>query len=236
MDLILDFVMNGVSGPAPWARDESASLLSLPEPEPLAEEGEAPRTKGEKTRQAIFNAAEKVIGETGINRANIFEITREAGVAQGTFYVHFDSKHDLIEGFVKYYNRKMRREMQRMIARTEDRRDAERIGALAFFEFTRQNRKIYRIVPECEIISRETSLWYYGKIAQGYTRGLKAGIEKGQIRALPAVFLARSLMGCIHFIALRWIIWSTTKSPLLSDPAKADAVDFLLHGLNVPRK
>jgi AcrR family transcriptional regulator len=232
IDLILDVVMNGVSGPASRKQAADASALALPEPAPLVNDGQAPRTRGEKTRQAIFKAAEKVIGEHGINRANIFEITREAGVAQGTFYVHFDSKQDLIEGFVKYYNHKMRREMQRVVSQTTDRRDAERVGALAFFEFTREHRKIYRIVPECEIISRQTSLWYYGKIAQGYTKGLMRGIERGQIRDLPAVFLARSLMGCIHFVALRWIIWNTGAHPNISEHSRADVIDFMLNGLN----
>jgi len=231
VDLILDFAMAGISGPAEWEGDQNRDLLSLPDPTDLKQEDAEPLTKGEKTRQAIFRAAEKVIGENGINRANIFEITREAGVAQGTFYVHFESKHDLIEGFVKYFNHQMRREVQRVAAKTRDRREAERVGILSFLEFVRQHRKIYRIVPECEIISREVSLWYYNKIAHGYIAGLKRGIEKKEIRNLPSVFLARTLMGLTHFIALKWIIWSIDTQPQIPDHLLSDIIDFLFFGL-----
>lgn len=232
VDLMCEFALHGVSGPAPWARGPGWSLLAQPEPVAMDNENKMPLTKGDKTRQAIFSAAEKVIGECGINRANISEITRVAGVAQGTFYVHFASKIELIEGFVKFYNHRMRCELQRAVASVQDRRDAERVGVLSFFEFTRQHRGIYRIVPECEIISRDVSIWYYNKIIEGYVKGLKRAMEKEEIRPLPPIFLARSLMGLTHFIALKWIIWATASQSDLSNQMRSDIVEFLLFGLS----
>jgi AcrR family transcriptional regulator len=231
LDLIVDFLLHGISGTAPWIKEPGWDILSIPDPVALHREEEGPVTKGEKTRQTIFRAAEKVIGEHGINRANISEITREAGVAQGTFYVHFESKHELIEGFVKYFNHRMRRETQRVVAAVTDRRDAERVGMLSFFEFVRRHRKIYRIVPECEIISHEVSLWYYNKIAQGYIEGLIRGIQKDEIRHLPPAFLARTLMGMTHFIALKWIIWSAAAQPVIPPQQLTDIVQLLYFGL-----
>ncbi|HYB21115.1 MAG TPA: TetR/AcrR family transcriptional regulator [Thermodesulfobacteriota bacterium] len=228
---ITDLILQGINGPAPWKKPLGDRLLSVPHPVPLhSVEGE-PLTKGENTRQAIFRAAERVIGQHGINRANISEITRAAGVAQGTFYVHFGSKRDLIDGLVKYINSQMRRELQRTVARTQDRRDAERVGALAFYKFLQQHREIYRVVPECEMIDREVSLWYYKKIAQGYIQGLEQGIERGEIRNLPAVFLARSLMGFTHFIGLKWIVWNSSNRPEIPTPLQKDIIEFLLFGL-----
>ena len=235
VDLIIDLLMNGISGPAPWERPPNWSLLSLPEPIALHPENAEPLTKGEKTRQAIFRAAERVFGQYGVNRANIAEITREAGVAQGTFYVHFESKSDLIEGFVKYINREMRRELQRVVVRTQDRRDAERVGILAFYEFLRQHREIYRVVPEFEMIGRDVSLWYYKKMAHGYIQGLEQGIQKRELRDIPVVFLARSLMGLTHFIGLKWIIWNTDPQAEIPSQLLKDIIEFVLFGLK-PKK
>jgi len=226
--LITDLFGSGINGPADWKKPADWDMLALPPPVDVDGEDEEPLSKGEKTRRAILKAAETVLGETGFNRANIFDITREAGVAQGTFYVHFESKFDLIEGIVKYYNHLMRRELQRVVARVQDRRDAERVGILSFFEFTRQHPKIYRIVPECEVISREVSLWYYEKIIHGYLKGLQQGIEKGEIREFPLIFLARCLMGLTHFLALKWIIWSP--QPELPKKLASDILTFLLYG------
>jgi AcrR family transcriptional regulator len=229
-----DLILHGIAGPAAWKKPREGRLLSLPEPVPLHSAGGEPLTKGERTRQAIFRAAEKILGRHGVNRANISEITRAAGVAQGTFYVHFSTKRDLIDGLVKYINKQMRQELQRTVARTRDRRDAERVGVLAFFQFLREHREVYRVVPECEMIDREVSLWYYKKMAQGYIRGLQQGIESGEIRDLPAVFLARSLMGLTHFVGLKWIVWNPSSRPEIPAAVQKDVVDFLLFGLKPP--
>jgi len=234
IDLIVEFMMNGITGSAPWNSNSEKDLLKLPEPLAIEKPDNEPMTKGEKTRQAIFDAAEEVIGQYGINRANIFEITRKAGVAQGTFYVHFESKHELIEGFVKYFNHAMRMEVQRFVAKTSDRRDAERIGILKFLEFTGKHRKIYRIVPECEIISRDVSLWYYNKIAHGYIQGIRQGIENSEIRDMPPVFLARTLMGLTHFVALKWVIWNAGSRGVVSNQIQSDIIRFLIYGLKPP--
>jgi AcrR family transcriptional regulator len=229
--LIADLILHGISGAAPWKKPSERNFLSTPSPVPLKSEEDEPLTKGENTRQAIFRAAERVFGRLGINRANISEITREAGVAQGTFYVHFDSKRDLIDGFVKYINKEMRRELQRTAARAKDRRDAERLGLLAFFEFLREHREIYRMVPECEMIDPKVSLWYYKRVAQGYVQGLQQGIDRREIRNLPAVFLGRSIMGLTHFIGLKWIVWNVSAHPKISSPLLKDIVEFVLFGL-----
>jgi hypothetical protein len=59
---------------------------------------------------------------------------------------------------------------------------------------------------------------------------LKRGIEKGEIRNLPPVFLARSLMGLTHFIALKWIIWNLAPQVDISNQILRDMIEFVLFG------
>ncbi len=231
IDLMAELIMNGISGSAEWKRQPNWHILALPESLPLREEFEEPLTKGEITRQAILLAAEKVIGQHGINHASISEITREAGVALGTFYVHFASKAELVEGYVKFVNRKMRCEIQRSTANILDRRDAERVGVIVFFNFVLRHRKVYRIIPEFEMIDKEVSLWYYKKTSEGYVSGLEKAMEKGEIRQYPPLFLAHSLMGITHFIAIKWIIWAANPNADLSRLAAENNINFILWGL-----
>jgi AcrR family transcriptional regulator len=233
-DLIMDLLMKGINGPSPWKRPPGWDLFSMPEPIPLESESFTPLTKGEKTRRSIFRAAEKVFGQYGFHRGSIADITREAGVAQGTFYIHFASKSDLIEGFVRYINHEMRRELQRVAGNTADRRDAERVGVLTFFEFLLKHKQIYRVVPECEMIRREVALWYYQSMAKGYIRGLEQGMEKEEIRGFPPAFLARSLMGLVHFVGLKWVIWNADPHPVIPNRLRKDLIEFFLYGLKVP--
>ena len=57
----------------------------------------APKTqRGERTRQKILDAAEREIGARGFSDASIATITAEAAVAQGTFYLYFRSKEEVL--------------------------------------------------------------------------------------------------------------------------------------------
>jgi len=231
IDLMAELIMNGINGAAQWKRPAKWDILSLPKPLPLQEEIEEPLTRGEKTRQAILQAAEKVFAKYGINRAGIAEITREAGVALGTFYVYFASKAELVKGYVMYVNRNMRCAIERVAAAVPDRRDAERVGVIVFFDFILRHREIYRIIPEFEMIDKEISLWYYKKTAQGYISGLEWAMKKEEVCQYPPVFLAHSLMGITHFIGLKWIIWAANPNVALSRQAIENNIRFIIWGL-----
>ncbi|ARK28569.1 TetR family transcriptional regulator [Halalkalibacter krulwichiae] len=54
-----------------------------------------PEAKDDKYK-LIVDAACKVIREKGYEKASVSQIVKEAGVAQGTFYLYFDSKSALV--------------------------------------------------------------------------------------------------------------------------------------------
>ena len=53
--------------------------------------------KTEANRRAIIKAAAEVIGEHGYEGASISRITDRAGLAQGTFYLYFESRQQLFD-------------------------------------------------------------------------------------------------------------------------------------------
>jgi AcrR family transcriptional regulator len=57
-----------------------------------------------QTRQALKRAAVSCIREHGFVATRIGDITRAAGVAQGTFYVHFPSKEALLDELLGEFN------------------------------------------------------------------------------------------------------------------------------------
>jgi TetR/AcrR family transcriptional regulator, transcriptional repressor for nem operon len=52
--------------------------------------------KQHPTRQEIFEAALVLAGEGGLSTMSVEAVTREAGHAKGTFYVHFDDRTELL--------------------------------------------------------------------------------------------------------------------------------------------
>ncbi len=54
------------------------------------------QTKGEKTKEIIFQSALTLFKTRGFHNVTILDITRHAGIAKGSFYTYFSTKSDII--------------------------------------------------------------------------------------------------------------------------------------------
>ncbi len=170
----------------------------------------APLTaRGEATRRRILDAAEDVFGEMGYYEASVSEITRRAGVAQGTFYIYFHSKRETFVELIEDIGERLRAATSAAIQDAPDRIEAERRGFAAFFQFVYEHRRIYRIVEDAGRVAPEAAREYYRRISVGYEHGLRAAMRAGQIHETNEEAIGYALMGIAHFLALRWIIWPT---------------------------
>jgi len=184
---------------------------------------------GEATRRALLAAAERMFGQAGFHRATIAGITYVAGVAQGTFYLYFPSKVAIFAALVREINRQFRAEERAAIAGLPDRREMERQGFQTFFEFISRHREAYRIIREAEFVDEGIGQWYYQRLAQGYVRGLRRGMERGEIRTLDPEASAYALLGIGHFIGLRWIVWEGREA--IPKPILNEMLEFIMHGV-----
>ncbi len=198
--------------------------------------------RGEATRRRILDAAEEVFGAVGYYQASVSEITRRAGVAQGTFYIYFHTKRDAFVELVADIGNRLRAATSAAIAGAPNRIEAERLGFAAFFHFVAAHRQIYRIVQEADRVAPEAAREYYRRISAGYERGLRAAMAGGEIRPGEAEAIATALMGIGHFVALRWLIWPVTSGdagetaalPKIPDAVFSAVMDFIAHGLGAP--
>ncbi|MGI5130597.1 TetR/AcrR family transcriptional regulator [Pseudonocardia sp. CA-107938] len=71
--------------------------MSQPE-EPLADDprARAARTKRDRTRRALLDAADSIFGSRGWGRTRMEDIAAAAGVSAATAYNHFPTKHALV--------------------------------------------------------------------------------------------------------------------------------------------
>jgi AcrR family transcriptional regulator len=200
----------------------SSSVPAPPEPPATA--------RGQRTRQKLLDAAEAVFGEMGYERASIVEITRSAGVAQGTFYVYFPSKKAVFVELVWELNRKLRRSLRTATDALvdADRFELERVGALTFLEFVQQHQSLYRIVRQAEFVDEALFREYYRELSTNWRRGLEAAMERGEIRRFDPEALVYMLMGILDFVGMRWVLWEgTAPSPGVVD----DMLRFIRDGL-----
>lgn len=193
--------------------------------------------RGEATRRKILDAAEEVFGELGYYEASIAEITRRAGVAQGTYYIYFHSKREIFAELVEDIGKRLRANIRAAIVGVSSRLEIEKRGFEAFFTFVAKHRRIYSIVQEAERVAPDAFFNYYQKISQGYIRSLAQAMDDGEVRTMDPEVLAYALMGIGHFVALRWLVWPPeTEAPqsgigALPEGVFASLMDFITHGI-----
>jgi AcrR family transcriptional regulator len=173
---------------------------------------EKPSTdRGRATRQAILDAAESAIAEFGYERASVAEITRRAGVAQGTFYIYFPDKKSVFAELVKHLNHKVRAASAAAVQGATTRQEMERQGFKAFFETVVEDPAIYRIIRQAEFVDSRAYAAHYETLAAPYTEGLRAAMAAGEIADdVDPELLAYILMGIGEFMGMKFVLWGQT--------------------------
>lgn len=169
--------------------------------------------RGQRTRQKILDAAEVVFGERGYEAASIVDITRAAGVAQGTFYIYFESKKAVFAELVAELGATLRRTLASAVERVDDRLEIERAGFVAFLRFVQEHKNLYRIIRQAEFVDEALYRDYYQRLAKGYRDGLARAMKHGEIRKLDPDAVAFALMGIFDFLGMRWVLWENRMPP-----------------------
>lgn len=191
-------------------------------PEPATE-------RGRQSRQRILAAAERVFGEKGYFPASITDITREAGIAQGTFYVHFKSKLNVFIELLDSLAQVVIETTRAAVVTAKNRVETEELGLAAYFTFVNEHQNWYRIVRQAEFVDVAAFRDYYSMLASGYQRGLRAATARGEIRPIDPETLAFCLMGVADLVGMRWPYW--TRQPIPRDVFDS-MMRFIRHGID----
>lgn len=182
--------------------------------------------RGRETREAILRAAEEVIGQRGYSAASITDITRAAGIAQGTFYIYFEGKEHVFRELVAEMGRLTRKTLSAAAAGAKDRLGAERLGLKAFLEIAATRPTLYNIVEEARFVDPDSYNNYFISFAKGYARNLEAAAREGEIRPGNAQIRAWALMGMAVTLGERFGMTGADR-----DAVVAEVFDMLEHGL-----
>src|SRR3954470_17074955 len=132
------------------------------------------------TKRKIFDAAAKVVGKYGYADASVARITEEAGVAQGTFYNHFENRQELLEQLLPKIGIDMVRFIRERTGTAHAaRQEIERFGA--FFDFIREGPEFLRILHEGEFCAPGGYEKHLDTIASAYVRILPRARHAGAI-------------------------------------------------------
>lgn len=201
----------------------------------MSAKGEAgvPRTRrGWETRRKLLAAAEEVFGRDGYHKAAVFDITRQAGVGQGTFYLYFPSKQAVFVELVHEMGHDMRSTLRLATSGLPDRAAVEEEGLRAFFDFVARHPSLYRILRESEHVAPEAHRDWYERLAEGYVAGIRDAVKEGGLRGVDPELAAYVLMSIGDFMGMWLLRWKGLRR--VPDEMVAGIADIVLRGL-LPR-
>ncbi len=182
---------------------------------------------------AILEGALKVFAETGFHRTQVSRIAKAAGVADGTIYLYFSRKEDIL---IHLFREKLGELIDTINAAIEPIENAsEALRTLVRIHYsTFENNVDLAYVTQIELLQSDMELRKeIGKTIKPYFQLLERlvvkGIEQGLFRPNLNVKLTRLLLfGSMNEVLTSWLI-SGRKYSLIEQTD--DTVDFWLRGI-----
>ena len=137
--------------------------------------------RNEETRRRLFDAATKVVGKFGYAEASVARITELAGVAQGTFYNHFENRQELLDQLLPTIGIDMVHFIRERAGPEMPAAERELAGFRAFFEFVHQVPEFQRILNEAEFFAPAGYQKHLDNVATAFVRILKRARASDEI-------------------------------------------------------
>lgn len=192
-----------------------------------------PQQSAASKRQRILRAATDVFAQSGYFNAKVSEIAKAAGVADGTIYLYFDGKEDLLVHIFREHTRGYLQSLERDLVQARRAEDRVRVAIRHHLATLGRDRSL-AIVAQVELRHslKFMALLSHQEVAD-YLNILRKTVEQGQSegvfrRSLNPHLVAKSIFGILDEMVTSWIL--SEKEYELEGQADAVA-DFVLNGL-----
>jgi TetR/AcrR family transcriptional regulator, fatty acid metabolism regulator protein len=191
------------------------------------------RTAGGDKREAILRAATRVFAHNGYFNSKVADIAREAGVADGTVYLYFKSKEEILHSIFHRSVDEALDAARNQIALVADPREKLRQLALLHLERLGADRDL-AVVFQVELrgstkfmeeFSAAGFAEYLSLIRSTFEEGQRAGVFRTD---LNAKVVAKILFGALDEMATNWIL---SKRRYKLAPLAEPVLDIFLNGV-----
>jgi TetR/AcrR family fatty acid metabolism transcriptional regulator len=185
-------------------------------------------------REAILRAATRVFARNGYFSSKVADIARDAGVADGTVYLYFKSKEEILHSIFDRSVEEAINEGRRQLETITDPREKLRRIALLHLERLGADRDL-AIVFQVELRSSTKFMEEFSAAGFAEYLGLiRAAVEEGQRagvfrKELNAKVVAKILFGALDEMATNWIL-SQRRYKLA--PMADQVLDIFLNGVS----
>ena len=170
----------------------------------------ADKQPGDK-RDRILSAAERIFARHGFFAAKVSDVAKEAGVADGTIYLYFKSKDDLLISLFERRMQQVNETLSNAVAKYKSPREQLRAFTQAYLQLvadepaaaevlTIELRQSSKFMKEYENPQFADFLRMLGGI-------IAAAQDKGELTSvIPPHVAARMIFGMLDELALAWVL------------------------------
>ncbi|MBN2656838.1 MAG: TetR/AcrR family transcriptional regulator [Spirochaetales bacterium] len=210
-EALLSFISNGIF-------DDCFSLTS-------GDFTEVPRfseTFIENSRDKMIRSGLKLIGEQGFDRAQIFDISRNAGYSVGMFYKNFRDKISFLHELVDRLNFSLKESQEKYRPSFASGADEGLFYLYIEISFFKDNPHYFNLLREASFAVPERFRLFYDRLEQDF-------IERGNTSGNPDTSLAVSFLLGIGYFLEGEILFREDAPPLI--PLLLELGALLDHGI-----
>ncbi|MFP3999584.1 MAG: TetR/AcrR family transcriptional regulator [Desulfobacterales bacterium] len=159
----------------------------------------------------MLNAAIKVFAEQGFHQATVSQVAKEAGVADGTIYLYFKNKADILSSFFSYKTRLVFDRFRDAVERAGDAEEKLKVLIslhLSEFQRDRDMAVVFQreaLLARCvdEEVIRHTTRMYMDILEDILRQGQEEGIVS---KHLHIGLAKRFILGAVNEVINTWVV------------------------------
>ncbi len=157
------------------------------------------------TRERLIESARSLFAENGLRGVTTHDIARRAGVAAGTFYLHFPDKRELFRELARESVAVLRERLEKSVAGARDLPGLVRAHATAMIDFAEDHRDLVRILFSADADAIAVSADVLDDLAGGIAANRRERQLAGDARPdLDASVLSQALVGMWARVVAWW--------------------------------
>lgn len=195
------------------------------------------RALREERREKIIEAARAVFAKSGYHEGSIADIIGAAGIARGTFYLHFEGKRAVLDALLDRFLEELEGQVQRVDITSPVAPEEQLLANV-----TRVVRTLVANVDLTRILLREAvgldeefdqKLFHFdGQVLDLVRRSIATGRRLGLVRPVDEHLSACCIIGGLKEVVARRLLGADGPPPEPRELARA-VLDFHLRGLLV---
>ncbi len=174
-----------------------------------------------ETRRRLVEAGTELFAHDGLHRVTSAQIARRAGVASGTFYLHFRDKQELFREIVRAAFDALRARQESAAAGEDGSLGALRARYRVLLDVAEENQNLIRVLFGRSQEGASLGEELIGALVPGIEQRMRERAESGELEGAHSATAAQAIVG----MATRVIAW------WVEDPSRApkhEVVDTLI--------